>query len=175
MAQKTDHNSILSGIEYDPSNGALIFNNTRYLLIRPETIIGFQKNLEVALGKDKTAEVLYKGGFEGGSRTANKFMNEQKLSAEQILKFMCDMGTQIGWGAFKVGNFSDVLSKFELTVKSSVYAQAYGQSTAPVCHFISGVFGGVSSIICHEKPKVKEIQCSSSGAQLCRFATISNK
>ena len=37
------NNPILDELIHDPSSGALLYKGVRYLLIRPETIAGFQK------------------------------------------------------------------------------------------------------------------------------------
>jgi hypothetical protein len=162
--------SILPLIRFDAENGTLRFNGIRYLLMRPETIIGFQKEAEKALG-ERAAELFYNGGFEGGSRTAGKLLQEQKLSPEQILQGMCVMGTQIGWGAFRVAEFSGEAQQFTIEIASSAWAQAHGPAASPVCHLIAGVFGGLAEVIFGRKHRVREIECVATGNPRCIFRT----
>lgn len=164
-------NSILGRIEFDPSRGALLLSGSRYLLIRPETFIGFQKELEKEVGAGKAGSLLYSGGFEGGSRTTERLFKKEGHTAEGTLKAMCEMGTQIGWGAFDVMSYDGSKKSFEVSVRSSVYAQAYGPSPVPVCHLISGVLGGVAAVIFGDSIEVAEVSCAASGADSCHFAT----
>lgn len=152
---------ILSHVVFDAENGALILNGVRYLLIRPETIIGIQKASD--------SKAMFVGGFEGGSRSAKKLRDEKGLTPQETLQAMCTMGTQIGWGKFKLLDFSE--NGFEFEVHSSPWAAAYGKSQVPVCHLVAGVFSGVASVIFGGDKKVKEIQCAACGAGLCRFST----
>ncbi len=62
-------NSILAKLTFDAESGALLYNDVRYLLIRPETLIAFQKAAEEKLGVGAD-ELLYAGGFTGGALSA---------------------------------------------------------------------------------------------------------
>ncbi|HID63498.1 MAG TPA: hypothetical protein EYP49_12280, partial [Anaerolineae bacterium] len=64
MSQK---NSILDNVQWDADNGALTFKNVRYMLIRPDTVVDFQKAVEAEVGPEKCAEMMMAGGYTGGS------------------------------------------------------------------------------------------------------------
>ncbi len=58
-------NSILDELKYDAASGALTYREVRYLLIRPETIVGFQKTIEKH-SRTGAQDALFQGGYRGG-------------------------------------------------------------------------------------------------------------
>ncbi len=75
-------NSILAELKFDPARGAFLYNDVRYLLIRPETLIAFQKAAEERLGT-QADELLYAGGFTGGTLSGKKYREVFGLTEEQ--------------------------------------------------------------------------------------------
>ena len=135
-------NEILDRLEFMPDGGALMYKGIRYLLIRPETLIELQRIMEAALGIEKTGQALYHAGHKGGSLSAEKFRQAESRDPEAIVRFMANMGGQLGWGRLEVNSLDAEKGMLELEVFHSVFAETYGQSDAPVCHLIRGVFAG---------------------------------
>ncbi len=135
-------NEILESLEYLPEGGALIYSGIRYLLIRPETLIEFQKIMESEVGVEKAGNALYMAGRRGGSLSADRFRKEFSLMPDEIIRFMARMGGQLGWGRMEVSSFDPEKGTLELDVFHSVFAEAYSNADAPVCHMIRGVFAG---------------------------------
>jgi predicted hydrocarbon binding protein len=161
-------NSILNDLRFDDTRGALLYNDVRYLLIRPETLIAFQKAAEEKLGVG-TDELLFAGGFTGGTLSAKKYREVFGLTDAQSVEFMAKMGTEIGWGKFTVSSFSVSSCTLELTVESSPFASAYGKSERGVCHLIRGVFAGLASGIFAREVESREEDCIALGHAHCRF------
>jgi hypothetical protein len=67
-----DKNSIIDQLVYDSPSGALTYRDVRYVVIRPETIIGFQKTIEKHDLKG-ARDALFQGGYQGGYLSAKKF------------------------------------------------------------------------------------------------------
>jgi len=164
-------NSILDALEYDPISGTLNYKEIRYLLIRPETIIGFQKAIEK---QNQTAAIdaFFKGGYQGGYLSAKKYKETQDLSDNEILKFMMAMGTEIGWGNFIIDEYDYDEKKLQITVKNSPFAEAYGDSTEGVCHLIRGVLSGLASMLFSRNCTASEIQCLAKGDHHCVFRIL---
>ena len=57
-ARETMANPILEALEFDEESGGISFKGVGYLLIRPETLVEFQKALEERLGEE-TQQLLY--------------------------------------------------------------------------------------------------------------------
>jgi hypothetical protein len=66
-----NQNSIIDQLGYDPASGALTYRDVRHLLIRPETIVGFQKIVEKH-SRTGAQEALFQGGYRGGVSVGQK-------------------------------------------------------------------------------------------------------
>lgn len=161
-------NSILDELEYDELSGALKYKEVRYLLIRPETIAGFQKGLREKLGKDSD-EAFYQGGFRGGYLSAKTYKEIHNYSDREILDFMMRMGAEIGWGHFRMNVFAPLAKKLQITVENSPFAEAYGPSPDGVCHLIRGVLGGMGCYLFSRDCAVTENMCKAKGDDYCMF------
>lgn len=163
-------NSILDNLKYDESEGKITFKDVRYFLIRPETIIGFQKAVEASIGVVACSKMIYEGGYTGGSLSSTRYKKEFGYSNKEILDFMCRMGTEIGWGKFTP--FLDPDRK-ELIVKvvNSPFAQCYGDSESGVCHMIRGVMAGMGDVVLGLEGRVasEETLCLAKGDSKCEF------
>jgi predicted hydrocarbon binding protein len=161
-------NPILDDLVYDPSSGALLYKGVRYLLIRPETITGFQKAINESYGKEADNS-LFEGGFTGGSRSAKKYKELHNLSDRGIIDFMLNMGNQIGWGYFSLECYDPRAKQLRVSVAHSPFAQAYGKSPHGVCHLIRGVLTGMTTFVFEKDCNSTEIECRAKGDQRCLF------
>ncbi len=161
-------NSILSELTFDPARGALIYKDVRYLLIRPETLIAFQKAAEEKLGAGAD-DLLYAGGFTGGSLSAKRYREVFGLTAAQSVEFMAKMGTEIGWGKMQIAAFDVATRELVLIVECSPFAAAYGKAARGVCHLVRGVFAGLASGIFGSAVEAREEECAALGHAACRI------
>jgi predicted hydrocarbon binding protein len=166
-------NSILTDLRSDPARGALLYNDVRYLLIRPETLIAFQKAAEERLGAGAD-ELLYAGGFAGGSLSAKRYREVFGLADAQSVEFMAKMGTELGWGQMQIARFDPTARELILMVESSPFAAAYGKSARGVCHLIRGVFAGLASGIFACDVTAREEECLARGDARCKFVVCSS-
>lgn len=153
---------------YDSSSGALTYRDVRYVVIRPETIIGFQKTIEKHDLKG-AQDALFQGGYQGGYLSAKKFKEQQTLSDSETIKFMMTMGAEIGWGRFQLLEYDLENRKLHIRVKNSAFAQAYGDATEGVCHLISGVLSGLATVLFGRNCVASETECLAKGDRHCVF------
>ncbi len=161
-------NSILDNLEFDEGQGIVTFKGVRYMLIRPDTVVDFQKAVEAELG-ERTAEMMMAGGYTGGSRSSQRYREVFDYSDEQIVAFMCNMGREIGWGDFEVEEFDRDGKKLVILVRNSAFAEAYGSAKKGVCHMIRGVMAGMAVGIFGTEVRSEETSCRAKGDELCRF------
>ena len=162
------HNSIIDQLIFDPDTGSLKYKDVRYLLIRPETLVGFQKTIENH--SRKTArEALFQGGYRGGYLSAQKYKETQNLSDKETIQFMMTMGAEIGWGQFKLVEYDFENRKLQIRVKNSAFAESYGESAEGVCHLIRGVLSGLASFLFSQDCKATETECLAKGDRHCAF------
>jgi predicted hydrocarbon binding protein len=161
-------NSIIDEIEFDRESGTLSYKDVRYLLIRPETIVGFQKAIEkqdLKIG----INALFQGGFQGGYLSAKKYKEIQNLSDDETIKFMMAMGAQIGWGHFKVDQYDFGEKKLQISVENSPFAVTYGDASEGVCHLTRGVLSGLATVLFSKTCTASEDKCRAKGDHHCVF------
>jgi predicted hydrocarbon binding protein len=166
MAQE----SILTDLTSHPEQGALRIKDVRYLLIRPETFISLQKALEAEVGFVRAGEILYLGGFTGGRLSGHKYKQVFGLSDRQAVEFMCRMGSEIGWGCFRLIELDEDAHRLCVEVENSPFAETYGRG-APggVCHLVRGVLGGLGAGVFGAEVVAQETLCLAKGDGECRF------
>lgn len=160
-------NSILDNLQFDRDRGALVYKDVRYLLIRPETLCAFQKAAEEQVGTGAD-ELLYAGGYTGGTLSAKKYRELFGLSDAQSVEFMANMATEIGWGRTTVTHFDRTACELDLQIDSSPFAVAYGASDRGVCHLVRGVFAGLASGIFGRPVEAREQECVAMGHTHCK-------
>jgi len=169
-----NQNTILDQLIYHPDSGALTYENIRYLLIRPETIVGFQKTVEKHSRKG-AQEALFQGGYRGGYLSAKNYKELQNLSDSETIRFMMTMGAEIGWGNFQVVEYDFESRKLQIKVENSAFAEAYGDSTEGVCHLISGVLSGLATVLFGRDCAASETECLARGDTHCVFHAKENR
>jgi len=142
--------------------GGLTLGGARYLLIRPETLVGLQKAVEQALG-ERAASCIAAGGRAGGARAAASLGG----SAEERVGRLLRIGGEIGWGEFALERLT--ATELSVIVRHSPVAESYGRSSAPVCHLIRGVLESLATATFGRPATVAETACVATGAPACRF------
>jgi predicted hydrocarbon binding protein len=164
-------NSIVAALRWDAAHGSLLYQDVRYLLIRPETLAELQRAVEARVGPAAAAELLFAGGFTGGQLSGRRYRQAFGLDAAGAVDFMCRMGAEIGWGVFELEALDLAAARLAVTVRASAFAQAYGPNPAahPVCHLIRGVLGGLVSGLTEAPVTARETACAAAGAPACHF------
>ncbi len=166
-------NSILDELEWDSNRGALTFEGVRYLLIRPETLVGYQRQLEAELGPEAAGRILFEGGRIGGRTSGQKYKDAFGLSDREAVEYMCRMGGEIGWGHFQLKRWAPEDGLFEVRVAASPFAEAYGgQAQSGVCHFTRGVLCGLGEGLFGAPAKGGEMACLAQGDEACSFRVV---
>jgi predicted hydrocarbon binding protein len=161
-------NPILKELISNSEKGGLFYKEVRYLLIRPELLAAFQKAAEKEIG-EKVSSILYQSGFQGGTLSSKTYREVFGFSDEEIIRFMVEMGPQIGWGRFELEKFDGNKKVLIVRVYHSPFAEGYGPSSKPVCHMIRGVLGGMGSLVFGKEIESKEVSCLARGDEYCRF------
>lgn len=161
-------NSILDNLDYDTDCGRISFQDVPYVVIRPDTVVDFQKAVEAEVG-ERVAEMMTAGGYTGGSRSSTRYKEVFNYSDEEIVAFMCTMGGEIGWGRFEVEKLDTEGKELIVVVRNSPFAEAYGDADKGVCHMIRGVMAGMAAGIFGTEVRSEETLCQAKGDELCCF------
>ncbi len=152
----------------DDGTGALRLGPARYLLVRPETLVGIQRAVERAAGPAAAADCLLDGGRAGGARVAAALSG----TVEERVSAVVEAGTTLGWGRFALEALTP--RGLTITVTNSPFAEAYGPAPGPVCHLIAGVLEAVATSVFRRPQVVRETACAAAGAPACRFETMND-
>ncbi len=161
-------NSVLRELSWDAGAGRLLFRDVPYLLIRPDTLVAFQKAAEAELG-ERAGELLARGGHVGGALSARRYREAFRLGPEEAARFMFTMGREIGWGDFRLERLDLRERELVAAVGRSPFAEAYGKADHPVCHLIRGVLAGLAEASFDAPARARETECLAMGAPSCRF------
>ncbi|MEK6987411.1 MAG: hypothetical protein AABX97_04850 [Candidatus Thermoplasmatota archaeon] len=93
----------------DPQSGTLQVFGNRFLLLRPETLVAIQKQLEETVGAS-TKGIIYLAGersFMEGHVLVKELLEGFDLSSlgPEVLKRMADILALLGWGRFTYGRW----------------------------------------------------------------------
>ena len=158
--------SILALLAWDAATGTLTLDGGRYLLIRPETLVGVQWAAERAAGFDAARDLLVAGGNLGGSQAAATY-RQSAVEVRPLAERMAARGTAIGWGRLTVESVEPGTVVF--TATDSPFVDAYGGSERPVCHILTGALEGFGRSALSPDASAEEIECTAVGASACRF------
>lgn len=156
--------SVARELRFNRVKGVLTFRGQRYLLMRPDTVRAFCAEMRRAT--PRAAEAMFKGGFRGGRASASRWLREFGLEPAAMVRRMCAMGAELGWGALRPVVVSG--NRVVIEVEESAFAEpGAGRAT---CDLIRGVVGGIAAELFREEDvRARETRCASAGARRCRF------
>ena len=157
-------NSFKDRLLHDENSGAWFDQSRRYMMIRPDALMGIFRNLpedvrHVAL--HSFADSISKQG--GDSARAYVAMGG---TGEKLFEVIAATAPELGWGRW---SFEITPELVRLVVYNSPFADGYGSSTHPVCMPIIGMLNSVCSISMGYEMIAREIQCAAMGAECCIF------
>jgi predicted hydrocarbon binding protein len=150
-------------LTFDPARGEIRDQARRYLMMRPDVLMGMLRRLDVSLrravldalaasvaahGKDSVLAYLAHAGDEG------------------LLQAMADAAADLGWGRWRFVQAPDGL---ELTVENSPFAGGFGYAGHAVCAPIAGMLQAVAEVLFACRATSTERTCAAAGASFCTF------
>jgi predicted hydrocarbon binding protein len=151
-------------LSFDPDQGALTDQSRRYMLIRPEALMGIFRRLpEPARGQ--ALEALAESIVEQGSDSARAYA-AMEGGGDALARTVAATAPQLGWGIWDIRVEPDAI---RLDVRNSPFAAGFGPSDSPVCYGILGMVRAISTMIFGRDAAVRETSCTACGSDLCRF------
>ncbi len=161
-------NPTVRRLRWDPARGRLVIGGIRYVLVRPETLVGAQKAVEGVLG-ERAGPALAAGGVAGGGASARRYREAIGRGGEDLVRRFCRTGGQIGWGRLEPVSLDEPQGRLVVEVEGSPFAEAYGRSSRPVCHLLRGVLAGLGRTVFGAEAETEETACAARGDPRCRF------
>jgi predicted hydrocarbon binding protein len=152
-------------LKFDPALGELRDGDTRYVMLREDSLMGLFKRLAEPERKD-ALEALAASVTECGARSAASYLGGDR-DAGALLATIAATAPQLGWGVwlFSRGEAGEL----QLEVRNSPFASGYGPSPQAVCAPITGMLSAVASIAFAAPAQAEEFLCASAGGTVCRF------
>jgi predicted hydrocarbon binding protein len=149
---------------FDGEHGAVMDQTRRYMLIRPEALMGLFRRLpEPARGE--ALDALAQSIVEQGSDSARAYA-AMGGEGEALARTVAATAPQLGWGVWSMEVAPDAL---RLEVRNSPFAAGFGASERPVCHPIRGMMQAVATMVLGGPVEAREVECAACGAPSCRF------
>ncbi|MCC6006417.1 MAG: hypothetical protein JJU40_01925 [Rhodobacteraceae bacterium] len=159
--------NFLERLEYRADIGVHLDETRRYILIRPEAIMGLFRRLEPG-PRAAALEAFGASIFEQGSDSARAYQ-EMGGGGEALVRTVEASAPQLGWGIWEMVPGE---GRLDLTVRNSPFAVGFGPSDGPVCHAILGMFRAVAGMVLGGEIRAAEVECAATGAPFCRFEAI---
>ncbi len=151
---------------FDGANGQVLDENRRYMLMRPEALMGMFRRLDDET-RQKTLDALAASVIEMGGDSARAYKAHGGGDVDALLATVANTAPDLGWGAWSFACGGDSI---ELTVRNSPFAAGYGSASKPVCHAIAGMATAVGRMVLDSDDVVaRETECVACGAAACRF------
>jgi predicted hydrocarbon binding protein len=153
-------------LAFDAGAGEIRDGEVRYLLIRPDTLMGLFAGLPAAL-RGQALEALARSTTEHGAKSARRYQVLGAAEAEQLLATIEATAPQLGWGLWSLDPGAD--GALDLEVRNSPFAAGFGASDEPVCAAIAGMLAAVAGLVGGREMAAREVACVAMGAPSCRF------
>ena len=152
-------------LRFDAETGAYLDRDIRYMLIRPDALMGLFQRLPEAARAEAFAAIA-DSITERGRHSAQSYIAPDEV--DRLLHVIADSAPQLGWGIWAFDHVDD--DTIELEVRNSPFAHVAGDLPAPVCYPIVGMLRAVGAMVLGEGVDVAETRCAAGGGEeLCRF------
>ena len=156
-------------LTFDPVSGELRDGDTRYVMLREDSLMGlFQRLSEPA--RTDAFKAFAASVAEHGARSAARYRarDARDGKAGDLLATIAATAPQLGWGVWRFSRTEP--GELQLEVKNSPFARGYGASPEAVCAPIKGMFSAVASMVFGAPVQAEENLCASAGGAVCRFS-----
>lgn len=148
-------------LEFDPQRGEYRDGGIRYMMIRPDALMGMIAELPEAM-RPHAMEGFVRSIRRVGGHSARTY---QDAGTDDLLRTIEETAPQLGWGIWSLTRTAEGLA---LTVENSPFAAGAGHSPHPVCAPIRGMLTAIGEMTMGDV-SVTETACAATGAPCCRF------
>jgi predicted hydrocarbon binding protein len=168
--------SIFGNAVIDVDKGLLEIQGNRIILNFAETFAATQKRMEILIGIDTAAMLIYESYKSYGKvacEIERNIIGVDRGKNLQTIQSGLDFGRMFCWGQWEMSSFDKISTTF--IVKNSPIAQLYGRTERAVCHPIRGTLAGFAESLIGQKRDCIEVQCIAKGDQFCEFIVAANE
>ena len=152
-------------LTFDEARGEYRDGAIRYLMIRPDALMGMLHQLPDAI-RPQVLEALARSITDHGGKSARSYQAAGAADGPALAAVIAGTAPELGWGIWDLRLSDDGM---DLTVVNSPFAAGYGASDTPVCHPIVGMLTAVGRMVLGREVSVREVACASVAGDACRF------
>ncbi|MEQ1805629.1 MAG: 4-vinyl reductase [Burkholderiaceae bacterium] len=163
-------------LRHDAEHGAWYDGARRYLMLRPDSLMGTLRSLDPATRTtvfDALANSLQRHGGDSLRAYAARVNGDPQALIAATIAAACDLG----WGQWTVQRDGDAL---DVIVRQSPFAAGWlaaddgaVEGAAPaVCAPIGGMLAALAQALGDATPQVQELSCAAQGHSECRFRIV---
>lgn len=156
-------NPFWNRIHADTTAGSIFDGDRRYLMMRPDVLMGMFRALPAPTRSTVLAALAASARSNGG-----KSVSAYQASGghAQLQQTVIDGAAAFGWGNWRIATGAN---EAELVVGNSPFAAGYGPSDEPVCAPINGIFHSLAEAMLGTAVEVVETRCAAQHGGDCRF------
>jgi hypothetical protein len=147
------------------ADGAIHDGPRRYLMMRPDVLMGMLARLDPAT-RARADAAFAASVAEHGADSLRAYFRETGGDPSALLAATVGAAADLGWGVWR---FEPGRARLRLEVAGSPFAAGHGAALAPVCAPIVGMLDAVVRVAVGAEPEVRELRCVACGAPQCEF------
>ncbi len=153
-------------LEFDAERGEYLDNGIRYMMIRPDALMGILHELDET-HRQPVLEAFARSITRAGSKSAQAYQGMGAADADALTATIQATAPELGWGRWRL---SRVENGLDLSVENSPFVEGYGPHQEPVCYPIVGMLRAVGRMVLGGDVNVAEIACAAADEEtVCRF------
>ena len=153
---------------FDAAAGEYRDGDIRYMMIRPDALMGILAELPEAMQGEFLAAFARSITRHGG-RSAQAYRAAGDVAPGQLVATIAETAPQLGWGVWDLRHGDGAL---DLTVRNSPFVAGHGPAAGPVCHPIIGMLRAIGPMVLGCEVIVAETRCAAMGHAACRFSVL---
>jgi uncharacterized protein len=156
-------------LHLDEAQGTIHDGDRRYLMMRPDVLMGMLHELPSAVQVQVLAGFMASACRQGGKSVSAYRDQPGGQGSDALCEVMIDSAASLGWGRWAFRRDGQALM---LEVVNSPFAAGHGPSNHAVCAPIAGIFQSLASMVLACDAEVNELACAAQGCQVCHFIAV---
>jgi uncharacterized protein len=159
-------------LRHDATQGAWHDGPRRYLLLRPDSLMGALVALDAST-RDTVLNALAQSLQRHGGDSLRSYAAQVKGDPQALIDATVDAARDLGWGEWSVRREDGVL---DVAVHHSPFVAGWvaaggqvGARAPAVCAPIRGMLAALAQALGDPAPVVRELSCAAQGHAHCRF------
>lgn len=154
-------------LEISPERGELNDGVIRYLMMRPDALMGMFARLTPAARREALA-ALADSVAEFGGKSVAKYRESGAAEPDQLIQTMVRTSAELGWGLWEFSSSDD--GEVHVKVRNSPFAHGSCEVHERACAPIEGILTAIAPVLAGDGASARETRCHSmTGDNICCF------